>query len=82
MGAAPKSKKKSRGFEQASQQKDIQMATRHIKKMVNIITHQMQVKITMGSSHLGSVVMNPTSIHEDSSSTPGLAQWVKDPALP
>ena len=34
------------------------------------------------SSHHGSAVMNPTSIHEEASLIPGLAQWVKDSVLP
>ena len=33
------------------------------------------------SSHCGAVEMNPTRNHEVTGSVPGLAQWVKDPAL-
>ena len=29
----------------------------------------------------GSVVMNPTRIHEDTGSVPGLTQWIKDPGI-
>ena len=36
----------------------------------------------MGNSYYGSVVMNPSSIHEDAGLIPGVAQWVKDPVLP
>ena len=42
---------------------------------------QLRQKRCFRSSHCGSVVKNLTSTHEDWGSTPGLAQWVKDPVL-
>ena len=41
----------------------------------------MSQKVIHRSSHCSSVVVNPTSIHEDAGLIPGLAPWVKDLAL-
>ena len=43
------------------------------------IPHQ---ETLLWSSHCGAVETNQTRNHEDMGSIPGLAQWVRDPALP
>ena len=40
------------------------------------------LKTLWWSSHCGSAEMNLTGIHEDVGSIPGLAQWIRDLALP
>ena len=53
-----------------------------IRPHTRVVPKSLHTEIcTLGSSCCGLAVMNATSIHEDSGSIPGLAQWVKDPAL-
>jgi len=44
----------------------------------NFLTYKIKIK---GVPVVAQQVKNPTSIHEDASSIPGLDQWIKDMAL-
>ena len=61
----------------------INMTTGHSDKMPpRVLAVESTERLgEMGSSHRGSVGMNLTSIRENAGLIPGLAQWVKDPAL-
>ena len=43
-----------------------------------VVERNLMEKYQEGSSHCGSAVTNPVSIHEDLGLIPGLTQWVKD----
>ena len=53
---------------------------RYIHSFSHIILHR--VPLSSGIPIVAQQVKNPTSVHEDGDSIPGLARWVKDPALP
>ena len=55
--------------------------TNELNMQLMKLEKEQQQKYKEGSSCHGSVVMNPTSIHEDTGSILGLTQWIKDPAL-
>ena len=55
----------------------------YIPKTVVLPSAKPHLKISqLGSSCCSTLEMNPTGIHEVEGSIPGLAQWVKDLALP
>ena len=53
----------------------------HITYMWNLIKMTQKKLINIEVSFVAPQLMNPTRIHEDEGSIPGLAQWVKDLAL-
>ena len=46
-----------------------------------ILRGQVKNAVFLGVPFMAQWLMNPARIHEDEGSIPGLAHWVKDPAL-
>ena len=58
------------------------MAGRGENEIKGIQIGKEEVKLSLGVPVVAQWLMNPTGSHEHVGSVPGLAQWVKDPALP